>query len=99
MSSLGLLKLVRSSIFKIPEQGEVSLQAMNLLGTMLAASTVYAALYGNPVGNPYDYYGKIGADDLAAGVADHGVTGMHAFQKGSAPDFRKWGCFRLTPLP
>jgi hypothetical protein len=32
----------------------------NLLGTYLAACTVYASLYGkSPVGNPYDYYGKI----------------------------------------
>lgn len=37
----------------------------NLLGTILAASTVYAALYGDPVGNPYDYFGKIDKDDLA----------------------------------
>lgn len=37
----------------------------NLLGTMLAASTVYAALYGSPVGNAYDYYGRIGKEDLA----------------------------------
>ncbi len=33
----------------------------NLHGTILAAATVY----GNPVGNPYDYFGKIEAEDLA----------------------------------
>ena len=37
----------------------------SLLGTMLAAATVYAALYGDPVGNPYDYFGAISAEDLA----------------------------------
>jgi hypothetical protein len=37
----------------------------SLLGTMLAASTVYAALYGSPVGNPYDYFGQVSKDDLA----------------------------------
>ena len=37
----------------------------SLLGTILAANTVYAAIYGSPVGNPYDYYGKIGKEDLA----------------------------------
>jgi hypothetical protein len=31
-----------------------------LIGTYLAASTVYAAVYGkSPVGNPYEYYGAI----------------------------------------
>lgn len=37
----------------------------NLLGTYLAAATVYASLYGDPVGNPYDYFGKISKDDMA----------------------------------
>jgi hypothetical protein len=37
----------------------------SLLGTILAANTVYAALYGSPVGNSYDYYRKIGKEDLA----------------------------------
>lgn len=37
----------------------------NLLGTILAANTVYAAIYGSPVGNPYDYFGKISKQDLA----------------------------------
>jgi hypothetical protein len=37
----------------------------SLLGTILAANTVYAAIYGSPVGNPYDYYGKISKQDLA----------------------------------
>lgn len=32
----------------------------SLIGTFLAANVVYASLYGrSPVGNPYDYYGKI----------------------------------------
>lgn len=35
----------------------------DLLGTYLAACVSYAALYGkSPVGNPYDYYGKIDRD-------------------------------------
>ncbi len=37
----------------------------SLLGTILAANTVYAAIYGSTVGNPYDSYGKIGKEDLA----------------------------------
>jgi lysophospholipase L1-like esterase len=37
----------------------------SLLGTILAANTVYAALYGSPVGNAYDYFGEIGKEDLA----------------------------------
>lgn len=32
----------------------------DLIGTYLAACVVYASLYGkSPVGNPYDYYGKV----------------------------------------
>jgi hypothetical protein len=35
----------------------------DLIGTYLAACVVYASLYGqSPVGNPYDYYGKIDKD-------------------------------------
>ena len=37
----------------------------SLLGTILAANTVYAAIYGSPVGNPYDYFGQIDRADLA----------------------------------
>ncbi len=38
----------------------------DLIGTYLAAATVYASLYGkSPVGNTYDYYGKIGKEDAA----------------------------------
>ena len=38
----------------------------DLIGTYLAASVVYASLYGkSPVGNPYDYYGKIDKDTAA----------------------------------
>ena len=37
----------------------------SLLGTYLAAATVYASLYGDPTGNPYDYYGQFGKEDMA----------------------------------
>jgi hypothetical protein len=38
----------------------------DLIGTYLAASVVYASLYGkSPVGNPYDYYGKIDKETTA----------------------------------
>ncbi|MEK9671346.1 MAG: DUF4886 domain-containing protein [Rhodospirillaceae bacterium] len=38
----------------------------NLLGTYLAASVVFASIYGvSPVGNSYDYYGKVGKEDAA----------------------------------
>jgi hypothetical protein len=53
----------------------------NLLGTYLAAATVYAALYGqSPVGNPYDYFGEIGEEDAAylQQVAQDVVTGFLA---------------------
>lgn len=36
----------------------------SLLGTYLAAATVVASLYGSPVGNSYDYFGEISAEDL-----------------------------------
>lgn len=37
-----------------------------LAGTYLAACVVYASVYGkSPVGNAYDYYGKIGKEDAA----------------------------------
>jgi hypothetical protein len=37
-----------------------------LLGTYLAACTVYASIYGkSPVGNSYDYFGKIDKDSTA----------------------------------
>ncbi len=37
-----------------------------LIGTYLAACTVYASVYGkSPVGNSYDYFGKISQDDAA----------------------------------
>lgn len=36
------------------------------LGVYLAASTVYASLYGkSPVGNAYDYYGRVSKEDAA----------------------------------
>ena len=38
----------------------------SLIGTYLAACTVYASVYGrSPVGNAYDYYGKIDKDSAA----------------------------------
>ena len=38
----------------------------NFLGTFLAANVVYASLYGrSPVGNDYDYFGKITKEDAA----------------------------------
>ncbi len=38
----------------------------DLLGTYLAACVVYASVYGkSPVGNAYDYYGKVGKEDAA----------------------------------
>ena len=38
----------------------------DLIGTYLAACTVYASIYGkSPVGNSYDYYGKISKEDAA----------------------------------
>ena len=38
----------------------------DLIGTYLAACVVYASLYNaSPVGNPYDYYGKIDKDTAA----------------------------------
>ena len=37
-----------------------------LIGTYLAACTVYASIYGrSPVGNAYDYYGKVSKEDAA----------------------------------
>ncbi len=37
-----------------------------LIGTYLAACTVYASIYGkSPVGNSYDYYGKVSKEDAA----------------------------------
>jgi len=48
----------------------------DLIGTYLAACVVYASLYGkSPVGNPYDYYGKIDKDTAAflQAVADQTV--------------------------
>ena len=38
----------------------------DLLGSYLAACVVYASVYGkSPVGNKYDYYGKVGKEDAA----------------------------------
>lgn len=52
-----------------------------LLGTYLAAATTYAALYdASAVGNPYDYYGVISAEDAAflQEVAEDTVEGFYA---------------------
>ena len=49
----------------------------SLIGTYLAAAVVYASLYGqSPVGNPYDYFGKIDKETLTflQKVADDTVT-------------------------
>lgn len=36
----------------------------SLLGSILASCTVYASIFGNPIGNQYNYFGKIGKEDL-----------------------------------
>ena len=36
----------------------------SLLGTILASCTVFASLFGNPIGNSYNYFGKIHEKDL-----------------------------------
>lgn len=53
----------------------------DLLGTYLAACTVYVSVYGKPCsGNPYDYYGRIAKDDAAflQKVADETVKKFFA---------------------
>ncbi len=53
----------------------------DLIGTYLAACVTYAALYGrSPVGNPYDYYGKIDRDTAAflQQVAEDTVRAFYA---------------------
>ena len=37
----------------------------SLLGSMLAASTVYASIFGNPIGNKYNYFGEIAENELS----------------------------------
>lgn len=37
----------------------------DLLSTYLAAATVFASLYGSPVGNPYDYFGRLPKADVS----------------------------------
>lgn len=52
-----------------------------LLGTYLAAATTYAALYeASAVGNPYDYYGAISAEDakFLQEVAEDTVASFYA---------------------
>lgn len=52
-----------------------------LLGTYLAAATVYATLYGESVvGNPYRYFGAIGDEDATflQQVAEDTVAAYHA---------------------
>ena len=51
-----------------------------LIGTYLAACTVYASIYGkSPVGNSYDYFGKIDRNDAAflQQVAEDTVRKFH----------------------
>ena len=53
----------------------------DLIGTYLAACVTYAALYGrSPVGNPYDYYGKIDRETAAflQQVAEDTVRSFYA---------------------
>ena len=52
----------------------------NVIGTYLAACVVYASLYNaSPVGNPYDYYGKIDKETAAflQTVADKTVRAFY----------------------
>jgi len=52
----------------------------SLIGTFLAANVVYASLYGrSPVGNPYDYYGKIDKETVTflQKVADKTVRNFY----------------------
>lgn len=53
----------------------------NLLGSYLAAATVYAALYGSsPEGLSYDYFGRIDADTIAflQSIAADTVSSFHS---------------------
>jgi len=55
----------------------------DLIGTYLAASVVYASLYGkSPVGNSYDYYGKIDKEtaEFLQRVADQTVRKFYGWQ-------------------
>ena len=36
----------------------------SLLGSILASCTIFASIFGNPIGNQYNYYGKISKEDL-----------------------------------
>ncbi len=36
----------------------------SLLGSILASCTVFASIFGNPIGNKYNYFGKINEEDL-----------------------------------
>lgn len=60
----------------------------DLIGTYLAACVVYASLYNaSPVGNPYDYYGKIDKETAAflQKVADKTVRAFYGqFPAGAA---------------
>ncbi|MBX9812548.1 MAG: SGNH/GDSL hydrolase family protein [Burkholderiales bacterium] len=54
----------------------------DLIGTYLAACVVYASLYGkSPVGNPYDYYGKVDKETAAflQRVADETVRRFYGW--------------------
>jgi hypothetical protein len=55
-----------------------------MLGTYLAAATVFASLYGvSPVGNSYDYFGEVSADDslFLQTVAWDTVTGFYGMEE------------------
>jgi hypothetical protein len=59
----------------------------DLIGTYLAACVVYASLYNaSPVGNPYDYYGKIDKETAAflQKVADKTVRAFYGQPLGAA---------------
>ena len=56
----------------------------SMLGTYLAAATAFASLYGqSPVGNPYNYFGEVSAEDarFLQEVADDTVTAFYGRDK------------------
>jgi hypothetical protein len=55
----------------------------DLIGSYLAASVVYASLYGkSPVGNAYDYFGKVDRETAAflQQVADQTVRRFYGWK-------------------
>lgn len=68
-----------------------------LIGTYLAACTVYASVYGkSPVGNSYDYVGRIDKDTAAflQQVAADRLRKFYRWQAGG--DAGYWFCGRAT---